>query len=65
MIHRHVALYRILGLVFLAFTLALVFTSVIPAWPASTRMMLFILGLFSLLLSFSYFHLGTQEERGF
>jgi len=65
MVHRHPTLYRILGLVFLGITMVLVFMSVASAWPPSTRAALFLLSVFPLLLSFSYFHLGTQEERGF
>lgn len=65
MVHRHTVLYGTLGLAFLIITAVLLFTSVVPAWPASTSTALFILSLFSLLLSLSYFHLSTQEERGF
>lgn len=65
MVHRHAILYKALGLAFLVITGALIFTGIVPAWDASTSTMLFILSLFSLLLSLTYFHLGTQEERGF
>lgn len=65
MVHRHPTLYRLLGLVFLGITLILLFLGVALDWPASTRPALFILSLFPLLLALVYFHLGTQEERGF
>lgn len=65
MVHRHPTLYRILGLVFLGIMMVLVFMSVASPWPSSIRAALFILSFFSLLLSLSYFHLSTQEERGF
>jgi hypothetical protein len=64
-VHRHPTLYRILGLVFFGITLVLIFLGVALDWPASTRPALFILSFFSLLLTLVYFHLGTQEERGF
>jgi hypothetical protein len=65
MVHRHPTLYRILGLVFLCSTMALMFLSASPAWPSPTRAALFTLSVFFLVVSLSYFHLGTQEERGF
>jgi len=65
MVHRHPTLYRILGLVFLGITMVLMIMSASPSWSSSTCAALFILSFFPLMLSFSYFHLGTQEERGF
>ncbi len=65
MVHRHPTLYRILGLVFLCSTLVLMFLSAAPDWPAATRAALFLLSVFPLILSLSYFHLGNQEERGY
>ncbi|EFH86623.1 hypothetical protein [Ktedonobacter racemifer] len=65
MVHRHPMLYRILGLVFLGITLVLIFIGVALDWSSSTRTAVFILSFFPLLLALVYFHLGTQEERGF
>jgi predicted membrane channel-forming protein YqfA (hemolysin III family) len=65
MVYRHPTLYRILALVFLCIMLVLIFMSAYPAWPVSTRATLFMLSLFSLMLSLSYFHLGNQEDRGY
>lgn len=65
MVHRHPALYRILGLVFLVCTLVLIFLGAIPSWPPATRGALLLLSVFPLILSLSYFHLATQEERGY
>jgi hypothetical protein len=64
-VHRHPTLYRILALVFLCITIMLIFMSVSPVWPGSTRAVFFMLSLFSLMLSLSYFHLGKQEKRGY
>jgi len=65
LVHRHPTLYRILGLVFLCSTLVLVFLCAAPAWPSATRAALFLLSVFPLILSLSYFRLGNQEERGY
>ncbi len=65
MIHRHMILYKVLGLIFLIITAVLAFISLVPTWPASIYVPLFTLSLFSLLLALSYFHLSTQEGRGF
>jgi len=65
MVHRHPTLYRILALIFLCIMLVLIVMSASPAWPSSTRAALFMLSLFPLMLSLSYFHLSNQEERGF
>ena len=65
MVHRHPTLYRILGLVFLCSTLVLMLLGAAPAWPSATRAALFLLSVFPLILSLSYFHLGNQEERGY
>ncbi len=65
MVHRHPTLYRILGLVFLCSTLVLMVLSAAAAWPPATRAALFVLSVFPLILSLSYFHLGNQEERGY
>ena len=65
MVFSHPTLYRILGLIFLGIILILVFMGVASNWPSPTRVALFILSFFPLLLAFSYFYLGTQEERGF
>lgn len=65
MVHRHPTLYRILGLIFLCITLVLMFLSAAPAWPSSAHVALFLLSIFPLMLSLSYFHLGNQEERGY
>ena len=65
MVHCHPTLCRILGLVFLCCTLVLMVLSAAPAWPSETRAALFLLSLFPLILSLSYFHLGNQEERGY
>lgn len=65
MVHRHPTLYRILGLVFLCSTLVLMVLSAAAAWPLATRAALFVLSVFPLILSLSYFHLGNQEERGY
>ncbi len=65
MVHRHPTLYRILGLVFLCSALVLMFLSASLVWPSATRAALFLLSVFPLMLSLSYFHLGNQEERGY
>ncbi len=65
MVHRHPTLYTILALGFLCITILLMFLGVDPVWPGSIRAGLFILSLFSLMLSLSYFHLGNQEESGY
>ncbi len=64
-VHRHTTLYRILGLTFLCSTLLLMALSAVPAWPSATRVALFLLSFFPLILSLSYFYLGNQEERGY
>jgi predicted membrane channel-forming protein YqfA (hemolysin III family) len=64
-VHRHPTLYRMLALIFLCIMLVLISMSASPAWPVSTRATLFMLSLFSLMLSLSYFHLGNQEDRGY
>lgn len=65
MVHRHPTLYRILGLVFLCCALVLMFLFATSFWTAATRATLLLLGVFSLVLSLSYLHLGKQEERGY
>lgn len=65
MVHRHPALYRILGLIFLCCTLVLLFLVATSFWTATTRATLLLLSVFSLVLSLSYLHLGKQEERGY
>jgi hypothetical protein len=65
MVHRHPTFYRILGLVFLCSTMALIFLSTPPAWPSPIHAALFTHSVFFLVAALSYFHLGNQEERGF
>ena len=65
MVHRHPALYRILGLFFLGSTLVLMVLSATLSWPSATRAALLLLSVFPMILSLSYFHLGNQEERGY
>jgi hypothetical protein len=65
MVHPHPTLYRVLGLVFLAITLVLIFIGVALNWPLATRTALFIFSFFPLLLALVYVYLGIQEERGF
>lgn len=64
MVHRHPLLYRMLSLLFFSITLVLVFLSIENLWSTPVRTTLFILSLFSFLLTLSYASLGVQEERG-
>src|SRR5690349_4328622 len=50
MVHRHPALYRILGLIFLVCTLVLMFLGAAPAWPSATRGTLLLFSVFPLML---------------
>jgi heme/copper-type cytochrome/quinol oxidase subunit 4 len=65
MAHRHPTLYLLLSLLFLLLTLILIFLGMASSWSSLTRVTLFLLSPFSLILALSYFHLRSQEERGF
>lgn len=63
MVHRHPILYRVLALVCLCITLALVFMGVAPAWSSAIRNALLVIGVFPLVLFFIYVHLSNHEDQ--
>lgn len=65
MVHRHPTLYKMLGLLFLGLAIILAVLGTLPAWSTTVSYTLFAFCLLSLILTLAYFHLGTQEERGF
>lgn len=65
MVHRHATLYKMLGLLFLGITIALLLLAFVPGWPVTASFALIAFSLLSFILTLIYFHLGAQEERGF
>ncbi len=65
MVHHHTTVYKILFLAFLCITVILILMSAAPIWPSTSRVAIFIISLFFLLLALVYLTVSNQESRGY
>jgi hypothetical protein len=65
MVHHHTAVYKILFLAFLCITVILILMGAAPIWPLPSRVAIFIISLFFLLLALVYLTVSNQESRGY